>query len=428
MIKRTHYSSELEGGEEDVTVAGWVHEIRDLGGVAFYVIRDRDGRLQVTLPRKSVDEKLSERFSGVGREDVVAVTGRVKEDDRAPGGFEVVPESLEIVSEAASPLPLDPTGKVGSEMDTRLDNRVMDLRRAEISSIFRVRHEALRLTREFLCSEGFVEVDTPKIVATATEGGTELFPITYFDREAFLNQSPQLYKQMLMAGGLDRVFEVGPIFRAEEHNTRRHLNESTSIDVEAAHHDAGDVMSTLEELILFVESGLTESAAGELEALDRDLEPPEPPLPRVTYGEAVEIAAGEGVDVEWGDDLSTAAERAVGERVGGYYFVTEWPADIKPFYVQPDGDVCHSFDLMRGGLELASGARRVSDVDLLLERIDAQGLDPEGFDFYVDAFRYGVPPHSGWGLGLERLLMSITGAENIRETVLFPRDRRRLSP
>jgi len=428
MIKRTHYSSELKGDEQDVTTIGWLHEIRDLGGVAFYVIRDREGQLQVTVPKKKVDDDLVERFDKLGKENVVAVTGDTKTDDRAPGGFELIPEDLEVIAESEAPLPLDPTGKVESEIDTRLDNRAMDLRRPQVAAKFKTRHHTLRLTRQHFCNEGYVEINTPKMVATATEGGTELFPITYFNREAFLNQSPQLFKQMMMASGLDKVYEIGPIFRAEEHNTRRHLNESTSIDMEAAHNDAEDAMDALEDLVVNVETRLTQDHPGLLEDMDRDLEPPETPIPRVTYEEAVEIAAGKGVDIELGEDLSTAAEKAVGNRIGGYHFITEWPEEIKPFYVQPDGDTCHAFDLMWEGLELASGARRVSDIDLLEQRIDAQGLDPEEFDFYLDAFRYGTPPHSGWGLGLERFLMAITGAENIRETVLLPRDRKRISP
>lgn len=428
MRERTHYSSELEGGEDGVTIVGWLHEVRDLGGVAFYLVRDRDGILQVTLPKDRVDDELVDAFSELGREYVVAVTGTTKVDERAPGGFELVPDALEVVAEAGSPLPLDPTGKVGSELGTRLDRRVMDLRRPEVSAVFHVRHETLRQVRECFYGRGFLEVNTPKVVATATEGGTDLFPVTYFEDEAFLNQSPQLFKQMLMGTGLDRVFEIGPIFRAEEHNTRRHLNESTSIDMEAALHDSEEVMEVLESLVRDAELRVEEQCSSRLEEIDGEVTPPDTPLPRFTYDEAVETAREGGVDLEWGEDLSTAAERVVGEEIGGYYFITDWPSELKPFYVQPDGETCKAFDLMWEGLELASGANRVHDPSLLETRLRDQGLDPKDFDFYLDAFRYGMPPHSGWGLGLERLLMAITGLDNIREVVLFPRDRQRLSP
>jgi aspartyl-tRNA synthetase len=299
----------------------------------------------------------------------------------------------------------------------------MDVRLPATRAIFFIRATVLHEVRAFLVARDFIEIQTPKMVATATEGGTQLFPISYFDREAFLNQSPQLYKQIMMAAGLERVFEVGPIFRAEEHDTRKHLNEVTSIDVEASFMDDHEVMGLLEELIQHVYVAVAERCSAPLQALGVTLSIPHIPFRRITYAEAIEIA-----DVPRGDDLDTAAEKAVGDEIGEHYFIVDWPVELKPFYVQPHNNLCYAFDLMHPRMELASGARRIHDYKLLSEQLAGKSLDPESFAFYLDAFRFGMPPHAGWGLGAERLLVTMLGLANIRESVLFPRDRRRITP
>ncbi len=432
---RTHYSSEITPNDDgkNVTVAGWIHEVRDLGGLTFVVLRDRDGMMQVTLVKKKVKVELFKMARSLSRESVVSISGAVKREEKAPNGYEIIPNEILVLSKAKSPLPLDVTGKVGADLDTRLDARFMDLRRREIQPMFKIRHHVLTAARDFLESKDFIEIQTPKIVATATEGGTALFPITYFEREAFLGQSPQLYKQIMMATGLDRVYEVGPIFRAEEHDTRKHLNEVTSIDVEASFVTHEEVMSMLEETVKHVYAHVLKHCGGELDTMGIDLQVPKTPFKRLRYEDALDLARKheECKDMGWGDDLDTAAEKAIGEEVGEHYFIVNWPTEIKPYYVQPYDDkpeICKAFDLMHPKVELASGSQRVHSYDLLVKRIKAQGLDPEGFEFYLDAFRYGMPPHAGWGMGVERLLMSMLGLANIRETVLFPRDRRRLSP
>ena len=416
----------------EVTLAGWAHEVRDLGGICFLVLRDREGLAQVTLVAKKVDRDLLERVRHLSRESVLLVRGRVKGESKAPRGYEIIPSQIEVLNAAASPLPMDPTGKVGADLDTRLDSRFVDLRRPPVLAVFRIESEVLRSFREFFAENGFIEVCTPKVVATATEGGTALFPITYFDREAFLNQSPQLYKQMLMSAGLDRVFEIGPIFRAEEHDTRRHLNEAISIDVEVSFADEADVMALLEEAMAKAYRDVAERCKKDLFALGIDLAVPKIPFKRVTYTEALEIANdGRAAKIEWGDDLDTEAEKAIGSAIGEHYFMTEWPTVIKPYYTLPFEDrpeISRGFDLMHPSMELASGAQRVHDPDLLVEKIKRQGLDPEGFEFYLKAFRFGMPPHAGWGLGLGRVVLTMLGLENIRDAVLFPRDRRRLVP
>ena len=429
------YAADAEPGSR-ATVAGWVHEIRDLGGIAFLILRDTTGRIQVKFEKDEMDDELVETGLDVSRESVVAVTGDVEEESRAPTGVEVVPDSVEVIAPADTDLPLDPSGKVDAELSTRLDNRTLDLRKPDVKAIFEVRAEILRAAREELRAVGCTEINTPKIVATGTEGGTELFPITYFGEEAFMNQSPQLFKQLMVGSGLERVFEIGPIFRAEEHNTPRHLNEATSIDFEGAFCDHSDAMDVCEEVVTGVYEAVEENCSEQLEALGiaDDFSVPDEGFPRLTYEEAIERinATGElDEQLVWGDDLPTEGEHALGEEIDGHYFITDWPSEIKPFYIKDyddDETLSTGFDLMHPRMELVSGGQREHRHDRLIEGFQQQGLDPEEFEYYTKMFKYGMPPHAGWGLGGERLVMTVLGLDNIREAVIFPRDRQRLSP
>ncbi len=431
--KRTHYSQELDEDmdTESVTLMGWVHEIRDLGGIIFVLLRDRNGITQITAPSKKISPELLSEIRKFKKESVIAVKGTVQGSPKAPGGVEIIPAEVKVLNESKQPLPLDPTEKVRAEIDTRLDSRYLDMRKHSISAIFKIKSAMLHSVRIFLEEKGFMEVNTPKLVGSATEGGTELFPITYFEREAFLGQSPQLYKQMMMATGLDKVYEIAPIFRAEEHDTMRHLNEVISIDAEMAFADQEDAMNLLEKLVHNAIKEVKENCQAELEDLGVELEVPELPFPRLEYDEVIDIVNSRGVPLTYGEDLSRAAEKALGEAMEGYYFITNWPSEIKPFYVMPHEDApekSYAFDLMYRDLEISSGATRVHQHDLLVEQIKSKGLNPDSFQRYLAAFEYGMPPHAGWGLGAERFTMCITGMKNIRETVLFPRDRRRLTP
>jgi nondiscriminating aspartyl-tRNA synthetase len=417
---------------ETAEIIGWVHEVRDLGGLAFYLIRDRTGILQVTIVKKKAPEEVVAAAKAVSRESVIRVAGTVKATEKAPGGRELIPERFETIATAESPLPLDVSEKVPAEIDTRIDARFLDARRPRVGAVFQVRSAVLHAVNDLLFSEGFINIQTPKVVAAATEGGTELFPIAYFEKEAFLNQSPQLYKQMMMAAGFEKVFEIGPIFRAEEHNTTRHLNEATSIDVEVSFADHFDVMNLLERVVIGAYEHVATTCAPQLEALGIGFEVPKGPFPRITYEEAIAIAAPKvGEDLAYGDDLSTAGERAIGEEMGEHYFIIDWPTAIKPYYAMPYEDnpeISKAFDLMHPRMELSSGAERIHRHDLLVDQILAKGLNPDGFEFYLRPFRYGMPPHAGWGLGAERLVMTMLDLANIREAVLFPRDRHRLTP
>jgi len=430
--RRTHYSTdvkpELDGKE--VIVLGWVLDIRDLGGLRFVILQDREGTVQITIPRKEVDENVVKKADSLQRQYSIGVKGTVKKTEQTPRGVEIVPSEIRILGIAKYPLPLDVTGRTPTQIDVRLDARVLDLCRDENNAIFRIQHVALATIREFLSEQGFTEVHTPRIIASATEGGAALFPVDYFGREAFLAQSPQLYKEQLVLA-FDRVFEIGSFFRAEESHTRRHLSEFVSIDIEQGFVSADDVMTVLEEMVHHVCKVVKERCQKELKILKHRIEVPKTPFKRFTYDEIIGELGEKGIEVSWGEDVPTTAFRTLGELHPYFYYITDWPTKSKPFYIKPRDDnpeLCEAFDLMWRWIELASGGTRVHSKELLVRRLREQGLRPESFRHHLQVFDYGMPPHAGWAAGLERVMMMLTGKRNIREVVLFPRDRFRLTP
>jgi len=431
--RRTHYSTEitpnLDG--QKVTVFGWIQTIRDLGKMKFILLADREGEVQITIPIKLVNPKIVEKISGLKKQCVVGVRGVVKKSEKAQLGVEIIPEEIKILNYAQHPLALDPTGRIPAELDVRLDARILDLRRPENRAIFKINHEILSLTREYFENEGFLEIQTPKIIATATEGGAALFPVVYFDREAFLAQSPQLYKEQLTSV-FEKVYEIAPFFRAEESRTTRHIAEFISIDVEQAFATWEDVMKLLENLIVFVLEGVKKKCYKELKILKREIKIPSLPFKRYSYDEVLKVLEGKGFPISWGEDIPTPALRVLGElHPEEYYFIVDWPTQSKPFYIKPKDDkpeTCEAFDLMYSWIELASGGTRIHDKETLIKRLKEQDLNPESFKHHLKVFDWGFPPHAGWGLGLSRFLMVLTGKENVRECVLFPRDRDRLEP
>lgn len=433
MLKRTCYSDKLKEGEE-VVLSGWVHERRDLGGIKFILIRDREGIAQITAPKKKVSEEIFKLIDSLGREWIISVKGNVKSSPQAPNGLEVIPQEIEIISTAEPSLPLDPSEKVDADIDTRLDNRFMDIRKPKVTAIFKIRSEILRAAREYLLSQAFIEIQTPKITASGTEGGTELFPISYFEREAFLAQSPQLYKQTMMATGMDRVFEMAHYFRAEESNTRRHLSESDAIDIEMSFiENEEDVIYILENLVSHILNCVNKNKKNELSLLGIEVNIPSTPFRRVNYDQAITLLQEGGFNVRYGEDLGTETEKALGnivkEKYGdNLYFLTKYPLSTKPFYTNFDGEIARAFDLDYKGVEISSGGQRIHNVDVLKTRIKEKGLPVTSFEAYLKPFRFGMPPHGGFGLGIDRLLMQMLNLENIREGVLFPHDRRRLEP
>jgi aspartyl-tRNA synthetase len=430
--RRTRYSSQIKPDLDGsaVLVMGWVSSIRDHGNMVFVMLTDKDGEMQVIAKLDECGKELFDKVREVKEHYNIGVKGKVRSMQNAPNGAEVVPEDIKIFSIANKVPPFQVYSKTVANIDTRLDLRAVDLRRKVLQAVFKIRHSTLNAVREFLNKEGFIEVNTPKMIATATEGGAALFPIFYYNREAFLAQSPQLYKEQLTMA-FERVFEIGPIFRAEPSRTMRHLSEATSMDVEEAFADYKDVMTLLERIVAYVIDYVAKNNSVELEALQCHIDKLKLPFPRHTYDELMELLRKEGERVEWGDDFSTDNLKKLGSIMHGYYFITDWPSASKPFYTKPktsDERLSESFDLMYGELEISSGGSRINRKEELLERMKKQGLNVEAFDYHLRVFDYGVPPHAGFGLGLERFLMTFTGVENIRDTTLYPRDIDRLAP
>lgn len=435
-MERTYTDKITEEDDgEKFTVAGWAHEIRDLGGITFVVLRDRKGQIQLTFKEDS-NEELFEKAQYVGKEDVIKASGIVQASDQAPGDREMHPDSLEIVGEAESPLPMDVSKNIDSDLSTRLDNRFMDLRRPEKHAVFSLRGKMLESMEEWFADNNYIKINTPTIAKMGAEGGAELFPVVYYGDEAFLSQSPQLYKQMLMAAGFDKVYETGKAFRAEEFATSRHVSEITMFDVELAFiEDQHDVMDVLEDSLTYTLEQLQSKAAEELNELGVDLEVPEEDFPRIKFEKAREILEEEYDHVpEDPEDLDTKGEKLLGEyfEEKGHpaFFVIGYPGE-KFYYMEArEGDEYQSrrFDLIYKGLELASGGQREHDLERLEAGMKRDGVDPEDVSFYLESFKFGMPPHGGYGLGLDRLVRKIADLENVKEAILFPRDPNRLTP
>ena len=418
-----------------VTVNGWVQDIRNLGGISFLTMRDRYGTLQVTMPKKKIEPELFKTLTTVSRESAISVTGEVKESNQTALGLELIPSSATIMSEAETPLPMGVVDKVNVEMDTRLNHRYLDLRKPEIRAIFELKSIMFGLISEACKENGFVQITTPKINSSGAEGGATLFSVDYFGKEAYLAQSPQLYKQILMSSGLDRVFEVSPAFRAENSHTTRHVTEFVSFDGEIAWIESqDDVMAMVEKIIDHVLKGVRELGTKQLEILGKEIDIPAIPYPRLTYEECLAIVRDKGLALNDGDDLGTEGEKIIGDHMGerGFdlYFICEYPEEEKPFYImEKEGTpYSYSFDLDFKGQEISSGGQREHRIGKLIERIEKKGLNPQDLEFYLESFRYGMPSHGGWGIGTERLLVKMLDLQNIREAILFPRDVTRLSP
>ncbi len=430
-LKKTHWTSDIRpdlDGQE-VTVCGWVWEIRDIGKVKFLILRDREGFVQITLKKGQVPDSLLELVKKLRKEDVIAVRGTVKASKIARAGVEIIPQEIQVLNECKS-LPLDIWGEVKSELGTRLRYRAADLKRPENLAIFKISSTVTRTIRDVFYRHGFVEVFTPKIIATCTEGGAELFQVMYFERIAYLAQSPQLYKEQLTAS-LERVFEIGPAFRAEKHNTNYHLNEFISVDAEAAFMDYNDVMTILEEIIQEVYRVVSEQCKDLLNVLKLDITVPKRPFKRITYDDALDLLRKRGFEIKWGEDIPHAGLQLLSEEIGEPFFIVDWPTELRPFYTMPredDPKYSESFDLVIDGIEIASGSTRIHERAKLEEEMRKRGLNPENFQFHLEVFDWGMPPHAGFGLGLYRLLMVLLRRGNIREVVLYPRDRFRLEP
>ena len=424
---KTHDISELnqELIGKEVVLGGWVEDIRKLGKMSFITLRDISGISQVI-----VKGELNENLGEINRQSAVRIKGIVQETKARDFEFEIKAEEIEVLAKAIHPLPVDPIGRLESNIDTRLNHRALDMRNQKTASIFKLRHYVLQILRKTLSEKKFIEITTPKIIGSASEGGADLFSLEYFGKTAYLAQSPQLYKEQ-MTIGLERVFEISNFYRAENSHTGRHLTEFTSIDIEAAFMDYEDVMDVLEELVIAVYKFTSENCKKEQESIGHTIEIPTAPFERITYSQCVEELKKAGEEIEFGDDLLDSHLRIIGKNHPGFYFLTDWPMKLKPFYIREkdeDATLSRSFDLQYGYLELSSGGTRLHDSELLKARLTEQGLDPAQFADHLKTYDWGMPPHSGWGMGLDRLMTTLIGIDNVREVVLYPRDPDRLSP
>ena len=417
------YISDLKIGEE-VLIKGWVYEIRSLSNMAFLLLRDFSGIVQCVVKNKSLVNNLS-------LESVVEITGKVKKSnvkaEFARSDVEVEVSGLKILNPAED-LPIHVNEKTTTtSLDKRLDFRSLDVRKPRVRSIFKVQSVIINSFREFFFNKDFIEIQPPGIIATSTEGGTELFPINYFERKAYLAQSPQLYKQ-LMAISLEKVFSTSAVWRAEKHDTSKHINEIRQMDIEVAFADDKEIMKYLEEAVQFIAENVIRKCKKELEILKIKLKVPKAKY--LTYSEAIKLLNKNGFKLKDGDDFEPEAERKLCSLFpDSVIFTYEWPSEIKPFYIwpKPNGD-SGGFDAVYGGVEISSGGQRVHIPKILIQRLKEKKLNPEHFKWYVDAFRYGAPMHAGWSIGLERITHAMLGLDNIREATLFPRDKKRLTP
>ncbi len=417
---------------DNVTISGRIHRIHSLGGIEFFTLRDRTGMTQLVIEGESPEQNINP-------ETVIEVNGKVTKEDRSPyGNIEIKVAKLKILGKAKQNLqvPISSTLK-NTNLPTILDNRTLSIRNPEILNVFKVQSEIVRLFGEYMRKNDFTEIKTPKLISSGTEGGTNIFEVKYFDRIAFLAQSPQFYKQIMVGSGLERVFEIGPVFRAEKHSTIRHLNEYTSLDFEMSYiKDEQDIIDMQEGLIGHILNGVKEKYGRLIKELyNTDIEMPDH-IPRIHFLEALDILTKLGVkDFEEGD-LSPEGERMIcdyfkKEENSSFVYIIGYPITKRPMYTMPDERLpgyTRSFDLLYRGLEITTGGQRIHDYEMLRKSIIEFGGNPMSFKYYTDCFKFGMPAHGGLGLGLERITKQILAFKNIREACLFPRDINRITP
>ncbi len=439
-MERTYIGQLRQSIDQTVKIQGWLQTLRDQKKMQFLIVRDTTGLVQVAF-WKANEPALADRISSLTPESAIAVTGKVIDNPVVKlGQMEIQLETLEVNNQAASPLPFDPFAESLPQLDFRLEWRYLDLRRPENLLLFKIQTTALMAMREFWLQNRFIEIHTPKIMGTPSESGAELFEVEYFERKAYLAQSPQFYKQMAMAAGFERVFEVGPVFRADPSFTSRHMTEFTGVDMEMSWIDTDeDVMAMMEKWMAYVYQRVKEVHGEEIrECFHVEIVVPKLPFPRIPIAEALEICEKRGyrVPLENKGGIDPAGERTIGQYVKETYqndfvYLTDWPIEVRPFYHmrQPGNpQLTRSFDLIAGGLEVATGAQREHRYDVLGKQAAEKGLHLEPIQFYLDFFKYGCPPHGGFGFGLSRMMMVMLGLQNIREVVYLFRGPNRLSP
>ncbi|RLG15949.1 aspartate--tRNA(Asn) ligase [Candidatus Pacearchaeota archaeon] len=415
---------------KEIEIAGWVHNTRELGKIKFLILRDLSGIIQITATKGKTKDEIFDSITKISRESVIYIKGKVKASKQAPGGKEIVPSEMITINKAEK-LPIDVSEFSKTELPKRLDYRFLDLHRKRIQSIFKIQSTISMTFREHFIKKGFIEFQPPSVISSSSEGGTELFKVKYFEKNAFLAQSPQLYKQMV-ACSMEKAMTITPVWRAEKHNTVRHLNECRQMDIEMAFAKTMDIMKQIEEVVKDIVKNVLEKNKKELEVLGvKNLKIPKAKY--MTFAEIADLMKKHKVKIEE-DDLSQEAERKLDEIFPEtIVFVYDWPLSGKPFYIMPkdenpNAELSEGFDAIYRGMEISSGGQRIHLPELLIKRLKAKGLNPNNFKSYIDSFRYGAPFHGGWSIGLERFTQVLLGLENIREGTMFPRDRDRLIP
>lgn len=431
MAERAYVESIARHEGQEVTIKGWLYNKTDKGKLQFLLVRDGTGIIQAVVLEDDVQPQTFEAAQMATQESSIIVKGTVRADKRAPGGYELAATELEVV-QLAEPYPITPKEHGVSFL---MDHRHLWLRSPRQLAILKVRAEVIRACRDYFDRNGFTLVDTPILTPAACEGTSTLFETDYFGETAYLAQSGQLYSEACIAA-LGKVYCFGPTFRAEKSKTRRHLLEFWMVEPEMAYADLDDCMRLAEEFITYIVQTVLKNRKAQLELLGRDtapLERVEPPFPRITYDQAVEILHGKGLDFQWGDDFGAPDETALAEEFERPVLVNRYPTQVKAFYMEPDPErpeLSLSVDCLapEGYGEIIGGGQRIADHDLLLQRIQEHDLPEDAFRWYLDLRRYGSTPHSGFGLGIERTVVWICGLEHIRETIPFPRMLYRIYP
>lgn len=429
-LERTFISEVKDSQDETILLRGWVYKIIDLSNIVFVKLRDKSGIIQLVTNKEQIE--------GLKLENAIEVIGKKSKNEKAPGGIEIIVDEIKILGRTYyDKLPFEINSyKNKAALETQLDHRTIALRRPEIRAIFKVQNEIEQAFRDYLRSKNFEQIHTAKIIDSSTEGGSEMFTVNYFDRRSFLAQSPQFYKQMMVGAGFERVYEIGHAYRAELHNTWRHLNEYVSLDVEMGFiKDEFELMDLEEGFLDYLFKHLNKVCKKELEMYKIEL-PNEVKIPRITLEEAHKILLEKYNKKSPIGNIDAKGEELICDYVKKEYgtefvFLTKYPVSKRPMYTMPDDEdktLTKSFDLIYDGLEITTGGQRINDYEMLKENIIKFGLNPEDFDFYLDTFKYGMPPHGGFAIGLERLTMKILKLSNIREATLVPRDMKRLTP
>ncbi|MBT4805434.1 aspartate--tRNA(Asn) ligase [Candidatus Woesearchaeota archaeon] len=421
---------------KEVLLKGWIQELRNLSKIKFLILRDRTGDMQTLAFKGDTEEESFNALDDFTKESVVEIIGTPKENKTSHWGIEVMIKNIKMVSLSEVPHPIDNSDKSQTNIDKRIDYRFLDTRNLKKQAIFKIRSKIVKIVGTYLESNEFTNIQTPKMTTIGVESGADLFTVDYFGTPIYLSQSPQIYKQMFVVGGFERVYEIAPVFRAEKSHTTRHLTEFTGVDFEMAFiKDEIELMNFVEEMLVDLLTKLKEECSSELELLGVEHKIPED-IPRITMGEAKALLAEKGKKYTEEDDLDPEGEKLLGEIVKEKYgsefvFLTNFPFAVRPFYCmksEADSNGTKSFDLLFNGVEIATGTQREHQLDVLEKQAKGKGLDLDKMPEYKDLFKYGCPPHGGVGFGLDRITQRLLKLDNIREAVLLPRDPERMSP